>query len=132
MVLFSLEKGYHYALDALRFLLHKGYNIHYTIIAGGLSEEIHYQIKYLQLEDYTSIIPGLPQTEVFKKMAEADIFLLPSVEEGIANVVLEAMVIGLPVVSSDCGGMAEVVEDGVNTCYSGTGMYTTWLINWKL
>jgi len=36
------------------------------------------------------------------------------VEEGVANVVLEAMGIGLPVVSSNCGGMAEVIQDRVN------------------
>jgi glycosyltransferase involved in cell wall biosynthesis len=39
---------------------------------------------------------------------------LPSVEEGIANVVLEAMMVGLPVISTDCGGMREVIEYGVN------------------
>ena len=47
-------------------------------------------------------------------MKEADALLLPSVEEGIANVVLEAMAIGLPVVSSNCGGMSEVIVDGDN------------------
>ena len=40
--------------------------------------------------------------------------MLPSVEEGIANVVLEAMAIGLPVLSSDCGGMEEVIQHKVN------------------
>ncbi len=40
--------------------------------------------------------------------------LLPSVEEGIANVVLEAMAVGVPVITTDCGGMNEVVTDEIN------------------
>ena len=47
-------------------------------------------------------------------MQQSDVLLLPSLEEGIANVVLEAMAIGLPVISTDCGGMKELVEDGIN------------------
>lgn len=111
---FHWKKGYHYALDALRLLRDKGHDIHYTLVASGASEEILYQIRDLGLEQYVEIIPGLPQQEVFQKMAEADLLLLPSVEEGIANVVLEAMAIGLPAVSSDCGGMGKVIEDRVN------------------
>lgn len=111
---FHWKKGYHYALDAQRLLRDKGHDIHYTLIASGASEEIPYQIRDLGLEQYVEIIPGLPQQEVFQKMAESDLLLLPSVEEGIANVVLEAMAIGLPVASSNCGGMGEVMEDGVN------------------
>jgi glycosyltransferase involved in cell wall biosynthesis len=44
----------------------------------------------------------------------ADVFVLPSVEDGFGLVTLEAMRAGLPVVVSDHAGSAEVVEDGVN------------------
>lgn len=111
---FHWVKGYQYALDAIRLLLDKGYILHYTLIAPGYSEEILYQIKDLRLEQQVEIIPGQPQPEVFRKMTRADFLLLPSIEEGIANVVLEAMAVGLPVVSSDCGGMREIIEDSVN------------------
>ena len=40
--------------------------------------------------------------------------ILPSVEEGIANVVLEAMAAGTLVITTDCGGMKELILDGVN------------------
>lgn len=107
-------KGYHYALDALRMLLDQGYEAHYTIIAGNPTEEILYQLHELELEKHVTVLDQLPQHEVFQSMQQADVLLLPSVEEGIANVVLEAMAIGLPVLSSDCGGMPEVLEHGVN------------------
>ncbi|MBK7870834.1 MAG: glycosyltransferase family 4 protein [Saprospiraceae bacterium] len=111
---FHWVKGYHYALDAIKRLIDQGDAVQYTLIAGNITEEILYQIHDLGLQSYIQIIDQLPQTEVFRHMQEADLLLLPSVEEGIANVVLEAMAIGLPVLSSDCGGMTEVIEDGVN------------------
>lgn len=105
-------KGYQYAIDAIYFLKNKGYNnIQYSIVAKGDVEEIIFHINDLGLSENVKLIPGLPQKEVFKLMMTQDILLLPSVEEGIANVVLEAMAIGLPVVSSDCGGMDEVIQN---------------------
>ena len=50
-------------------------------------------------------------------MKQSDCLILPSVQEGISNVVLESMAIGLPVISSDCGGMKEVINYGKNGFY---------------
>lgn len=111
---FHWKKGYHFALDAMKTLKSKNINFHYTIVAAGDHEEIIFQIYSLGLEDQVSVVYGLPHKEVIEKMANADLFLLPSVEEGIANVVLEAMAAGTPVITSNCGGMEEVVIDQVN------------------
>ena len=108
------KKGYCYALDALRLIKNKGIPFVYTIVASGDNEELLYQRHDLSLEKDVLFLEGMPQNKISELMAKSDLFLLPSVEEGIANVVLEAMAVGCPVISTNCGGMAEVIQDGYN------------------
>ena len=105
------KKGYRYALDAIKGLIDKGYDIQYTIV-GGLNSEQWHQLNQLQLVNNVVVIQRLPFEQVKKLMTDSDILLLPSVEEGIANVVLEAMALGTLVVTSNCGGMAEAISHG--------------------
>jgi colanic acid/amylovoran biosynthesis glycosyltransferase len=112
---FHWKKGYHYLLDALLTLKAKGVSFTLTLIAQGrIPEELVYQVHDLDLHEQVNWINGLTISEVETQMLKHDVLVLPSVEEGIANVVLEAMQAGLPVISTTCGGMAEVIEDGVN------------------
>ena len=104
-------KGYHYALAAIKTLQENNFHIHYSIIAQDQpSEEILYQIDDLSLQRHVTLTCLETQEDVYRKMSSTDCLLLPSIEEGIANVVLEAMANGLPVISSECGGMREVIE----------------------
>jgi colanic acid/amylovoran biosynthesis glycosyltransferase len=108
---FHWVKGYHYALTAVKNLQDNNLSVHYTIIAQDQpTEEILYQIDDLSLQDNVTLLRFDAQDDVYRKMSSSDCMLLPSVDEGIANVVLEAMSIGLPVISSECGGMMEIIE----------------------
>ncbi len=108
---FFWKKGYEYALDTLFQLKQRGVRFKYTLIAqGDTPQNIIYQIHQLGLQNDVEIINGLKHTEVLEKIEEHDVLLLPSVEEGIANVALEAMAIGTPVITTDVGGMKEVIE----------------------
>ena len=112
---FHWVKGYRYVLPIIRELLDEDYIIKYKIISNNKpSEEFLYQIADLSLDECVDMYYPKFQDEVYKEMQNSDCLILPSISEGIANVVLEAMGIGLPVISSDCGGMSEVVDDGLN------------------
>ena len=108
------KKGFSYAIDACKLLKDKGFQFKYTIVGGYDNIELVYQIHDLGLQDNISLVPNKPFLEVKAMVTSSDLFLLPSVEEGIANVVLESMLLKTLVLTTDCGGMTEVVEDGVN------------------
>lgn len=103
-------KGYIYALQAIHLLLKQGFDCIYTIIGIDKADEAFlYHINELGLEKNIRLLSSLPQSKLLAELPSYDALLLPSLKEGIANVVLEAMALGVPVISSDCGGMKEVV-----------------------
>ena len=112
---FHWLKGYKYALDAIRDLSDLGISLKYSIISNeDISEEIMFQIFDLELENIVEIKNNNNQEAVYRSMENSDALILPSIEEGLANVAYEAMAIGLPVISSNCAGMKELIKDGNN------------------
>ncbi len=108
------KKGYDYALQAMQLLGDKKIDFNYTLIGGKGAEELEFLKADLGLQDRVQLLGNMPFEIVQQKMFQADVLLLSSVEEGIANVVLEAMQLGTLVLSTDCGGMREVIQDGKN------------------
>lgn len=107
---FHWKKGYNYMLDALVLLKQQGISVSYTIIGPKeYTEDLLFQMHQLDLVEEIRLLNSLPQEKLINTLKTFDLFVLPSVEEGIANVVLEAMAIGVPVLSTNCGGMAEVI-----------------------
>jgi len=108
------RKGYEYALLAIRRLIDRGVAAHFDIIGGGPeAQRLLYTIHDLTLQNHVSWHDAQPPGEVLRRLQTADVFLLTSLSEGIANAALEGMACGLPVVTSAVGGMAEAVTDGV-------------------
>jgi colanic acid/amylovoran biosynthesis glycosyltransferase len=106
------RKGYEYALLAISRLVQSGVAVNYDIIGDGPERQrLRYTIHDLGLEEHVSLHGSLTPDEVRRRLQEADAFLLSSLSEGVSNAVLEAMACGLPVVTTNCGGMREAVTD---------------------
>ncbi len=104
-------KGYDDALKACSILKQKGIDFHYTIVgASKNNEEILYLINCLGLESHIQLIDKIAQDEVYHYMNKSNVLIFPSIMEGLPNVVVEAMALGLPVISTKCGGVIELIE----------------------
>ncbi len=107
-------KGYNYAIDTCKILSDNNFDYKYKIIGIENSEDLLFQRNQLQLNDNVIFENKISFDALKNEIFKADILVLPSVEEGIANVVLEAMAVGTLVITTDCGGMKELIVDGVN------------------
>lgn len=108
------RKGFEYALEAIRVLADRQIPVQFHIIGDGDEwQRLLYTIHDLRLSDHVVLHGRLSPPEVLAQLQQADVFLLSSLSEGIANAVLEAMATELPVVTTKVGGMAEAVADGI-------------------
>lgn len=78
--------------------------------SGPLQASLEDQAKRLEVDNRVVFLGE--REDVRSLLASLDIFVLPSVAEGLGVSALEAMAMGKPVVASRVGGLAEVVEDG--------------------
>ena len=88
-------------------------NINFVIVGyGDLEENLLNSIKEYKLEKNVKIIVDPKNAKEYLVMA--DLFLLTSNREGMPIVILEAMNNNLPCISSNVGGVKDIVKDGIN------------------
>ncbi len=107
-------KGLKYLLGALRLLLDEGYEVCLTLLGDGEQrDELEEEVKRLELHDHVAlagyVAPGPSLSAYFES---ADLFVLPSLSEGVPKVLLEAMAHGLPIVATEVGGVPDLIRDG--------------------
>ena len=101
----DLRKGIHYlAMAAERLRARRRYRFR---VAGHTAPEVASQPLCSGLE----LLGRVPRTEVNREFAEADLLALPSIAEGSAGVIYEALGAGLPVVTTRAAG--SIVRDGI-------------------
>jgi colanic acid/amylovoran biosynthesis glycosyltransferase len=120
---FNPKKGHKYTLQAFRKFIDSNTKFNYKFIIAGfgpLEEEIKQQVKALGLEDKVSVLGPVDPNGMVDLCSRANCFVHMSVkadngdEEGLPNVLLEAMSLELPVMATWHAGIPEIVEDGVN------------------
>jgi glycosyltransferase involved in cell wall biosynthesis len=110
------RKGFHRVIEVLPELIKKYPDLIYLIIGGdspegNIKHKLVQQVKTLGLENHVRFLGALSSEQLKKPLSTADIFTLSTANEGWANVFLEAMACGLPVVTTDVGGNREVVKN---------------------
>lgn len=108
------RKGFHRVIDVLPGLAARFPTLRLLIVGGATAEgnnraELEAQVASLGLQDQVQFLGPQPHDQLAPILSAADVFVLATRNEGWANVFLEAMACGLPVVTTDVGGNREVV-----------------------
>lgn len=99
------RKGYFYLLEALAGLP----GVELVLVGDGpLRKKLENMANARGVQ--TRFLGAVPHSEVVACLRAADVFVLPSLHEGMSNAVLEAMACGLPVIRTDTGGSREMVR----------------------
>nr|WP_242040266.1 glycosyltransferase [Anabaena subtropica] len=113
------KKGLSVLIDACAILKQKNYEFQCQIVGtGSLEFTLRRQIIDLGLQSCVEIIGPRPQNDVFQLVQQAAVFAAPYVigkdgnRDGLPTVLLEAMALGTPCVSTDVTGIPELVRDG--------------------
>lgn len=117
---FVEKKGFAYLIEACAEILERLPGARCEIIGVGvLEEELKAQVDRLGLGRSVTLPGPQPQGEVRARLRQASVLAAPCVvaadgdRDGLPTVLLEAMALGTPVVSTDVTGIPEVLEDGV-------------------
>jgi len=113
------RKGHHRVIETLPELIKKYPNLLYIVVGGGsvegdMSISLNEQVRELSLKKHVRFAGEIPHSKVNEFLCASDVFALSTRFEGWANVFFEAMACGLPVITTDICGNAEVVRNGEN------------------
>lgn len=117
----SNEKGLNVLLDSLAILKTEDLDFRLTILGDGPSrEKLEQQTKELELSDNVVFKGFVDQPTIREDLSNSDLFILPSFAEGIPVSLMEAMAIGVPVITTYVGGISELVIDNETglLCYA--------------
>jgi glycosyltransferase involved in cell wall biosynthesis len=108
-------KGIEYLIKAMKIMAEKLPDTNLLIVGDGPErEELKTLVQELNLQNSISFAGKVTNEQIPKYMAQADLFVLPSLSEGFTLVVVEAMASGLPIITTNVRGLPEIVKNGEN------------------
>ncbi len=117
------KKGFDYLISACALLKEKGHRFRCQIVGGGDADyalSLTNRIKDLGLQETVVLHGAVTQEELRDIYQQATLFALPCLvvdngdRDGIPNVLVEAMAMRVPVISTDISGIPELIDDNVN------------------
>jgi glycosyltransferase involved in cell wall biosynthesis len=108
------QRGIFYLRDALQNLAPRMPELTLTIAGAGVPAEELFGFFGKELAPHIVVRPVVPAENMQELYAEHDIFVFPSLMEGLPSVLLEAMASGMPVITTETCGMPDVVENEWN------------------
>jgi glycosyltransferase involved in cell wall biosynthesis len=110
---FSEWKNQSLLIEAFTIALKSNPDLQLVFVGDGEKRtEVEIKAERLNIKDKVEFV-GV-SSEVDKWLLKADLFVLCSTFEGLPLSIIEAMASGLPVISTDVGGVRDIIEDGVN------------------
>jgi glycosyltransferase involved in cell wall biosynthesis len=104
------RKGFARLIQICGKLKAKGYSFQLLLLGSGpLEDSLRQQVEELSLQDCVRMM-GF-QKNPYAYMARSDLYVCPSYVEGFSTVVSEAVILGLPVVTTESSGMREILGD---------------------
>ena len=116
LCLLGKRKGIYDLLDALAFSVKNIPELYLRIGGNGDIQLAKAYAHELDLDPYVEFLGWVGNTEKNQLLRDADIFILPSYNEGLPVSIIEAMSWGIPVISTKVGGIPELLEDEVSGC----------------
>ena len=110
------RKGVHHLLNAFARLGHPSAQLHLVGHAENTdyADSLKQQAQSLGISDRVQFCGAVTQSELADFFAGARVMVLPSLSEGLGRVVVEAMLLGTPVIGSRVGGIPDMIQDGKN------------------
>jgi len=109
------RKGIKYLVEAIKLLDAKYPLLRLKVVGeGDAKEDLEKQAKDLGISEKVEFTGRIKHDRLPKIYSDSQVFVLPSLNEGMSNTMLEALASGLPIIATDTGGTKELVENGEN------------------
>lgn len=103
-------KGQKYVLKALKELKKENIDLVYYLIGGGDNSRLKKLVEKYNLNKNVVFVGSISHNEILERISVMDLYIQPSLQEGLPRALVEAMSIGIPAIGSNAGGIPELLD----------------------